>query len=375
MPERAAGLPALPYGSPRLDTMRILPRWNVILIACVVVAGSVACFRSNSYPSSAATEANASHGLQSVTGTCRLSPPRKPCEAFSWQKSNYGPDNRMDIYCFRNSNIGAAASSVLLRSASVATTMSKQILSTPVAGEYKPRPYFALLKNDTIHGPMCKEELFSSQPRSAHCAVVLVGEDGVPGGRRTVLSAKHCLVERPDVCTKRADLDHVVFDYEAPKNGALVVKATSVCTPAVDPKLECVGEYLVLMDIECPAGFTGRPAPIAMATPGGGKVYAIGYPMGLPAKFSGVGDFIKGSAGVFHAELDVQIGNSGSPVFSERHEIVGIIEAVLGDPTCSAGLCRRWNHIDENSRQQVKIIPTNDIPAVLARRAAENGAP
>lgn len=59
-------------------------------------------------------------------------------------------------------------------------------------------------------------------------------------------------------------------------------------------------------------------------------VYTIGYPVGLPLKYAPgahVGD-IKES--LFAANLDVFMGNGGSPVFdSNRHEVIGIV--VHGD--------------------------------------------
>jgi hypothetical protein len=70
-----------------------------------------------------------------------------------------------------------------------------------------------------------------------------------------------------------------------------------------------------------------EPLPLSKKkiTPGR-PVYIIGYPVGLPLKYSpeaSVGDI---SEAYFSADLNVYNGNSGSPVFDrETHEVIGIV--------------------------------------------------
>jgi hypothetical protein len=55
-------------------------------------------------------------------------------------------------------------------------------------------------------------------------------------------------------------------------------------------------------------------------------VYVIGHPVGLPLKYA-AGACVRGIArAYFVADLDVYMGNSGSPVFSsETHEVIGMV--------------------------------------------------
>ncbi|NIM15615.1 MAG: trypsin-like serine protease [Candidatus Aminicenantes bacterium] len=59
-------------------------------------------------------------------------------------------------------------------------------------------------------------------------------------------------------------------------------------------------------------------------------VYIIGYPLGLPLKYSPGASVSEISETHFSADLNVYCGSSGSPVFdSETHEVIGIV--VRGD--------------------------------------------
>jgi hypothetical protein len=56
------------------------------------------------------------------------------------------------------------------------------------------------------------------------------------------------------------------------------------------------------------------------------KVYIIGYPLGLPLKYSPGASVSNISETHFSADLNVYSGSSGSPVFdSETHEVIGIV--------------------------------------------------
>jgi hypothetical protein len=60
------------------------------------------------------------------------------------------------------------------------------------------------------------------------------------------------------------------------------------------------------------------------------KVYIIGYPLGLPLKYSPGASVSDISKAHFSADLNVYCGSSGSPVFdSDTHEVIGIV--VRGD--------------------------------------------
>ena len=55
-------------------------------------------------------------------------------------------------------------------------------------------------------------------------------------------------------------------------------------------------------------------------------VYVIGHPMGLPLKYA-AGARVRGlEEALFAADLDIYMGNSGSPVFDkETHQVIGMV--------------------------------------------------
>jgi hypothetical protein len=58
----------------------------------------------------------------------------------------------------------------------------------------------------------------------------------------------------------------------------------------------------------------------------GKPVYIIGYPVGLPLKYSPEASVGKINEAYFSADLNVYNGSSGSPVFDrETHEVIGIV--------------------------------------------------
>lgn len=66
------------------------------------------------------------------------------------------------------------------------------------------------------------------------------------------------------------------------------------------------------------------------------NLYIIGYPLGLPVKYTDGAKVLKNDANWFTASLDSYEGNSGSPVFSAVNDkVVGILIKGDGDFTIS----------------------------------------
>lgn len=82
-------------------------------------------------------------------------------------------------------------------------------------------------------------------------------------------------------------------------------------------------------------------------------VYVIGHPRGLPLKYA-AGARVRGLTEVlFAADLDIYMGNGGSPVFSAAtHKVVGIV--THGDPRDFRRAGKGWASI---------IYPNPDIPS------------
>ncbi len=80
------------------------------------------------------------------------------------------------------------------------------------------------------------------------------------------------------------------------------------------------------------------------------KVFAIGHPFGLPAKFSGLSPVLSiSSAEHFEVNLDSAGGNSGSPIFDRQKRVVGIL--IEGHPVDTYSdknlICNRVNRCDD----------------------------
>jgi V8-like Glu-specific endopeptidase len=75
-------------------------------------------------------------------------------------------------------------------------------------------------------------------------------------------------------------------------------------------------------------------------------VHVIGHPMGLPLKYA-AGARVRGlEEALFAADLDIYMGNGGSPVFSsDTHQVVGIV--TQGDPRDLRQTSKGWAHWEE----------------------------
>jgi hypothetical protein len=82
-------------------------------------------------------------------------------------------------------------------------------------------------------------------------------------------------------------------------------------------------------------------------------VYVIGHPRGLPLKYA-AGARVRGlKEALFAADLDIYMGNGGSPVFNaDTHDVVGIV--THGDPRDFRWTGKGWASI---------IYPNRDIPS------------
>jgi len=78
-------------------------------------------------------------------------------------------------------------------------------------------------------------------------------------------------------------------------------------------------------------------------------VYVIGHPMGLPLKYA-AGARVRGlDESLFKADLDIYMGNGGSPVFSaDTHQVVGIV--TQGYPKDLRWTGKGWNSIIYTNR-------------------------
>lgn len=208
---------------------------------------------------------------------------------------------------------------------------------------------------DSISDFMCKDEKFSRQKNIAYaCSGFLVGED-------LLVTAGHCAVNIGEIRNQSKDFCEAytwLFDYTAQSNARRIPKKNRfTCKEiiyAVQEEVDGKTHDFALIRLDRKA--KGR-RPLKMSfgqTKNNDSVFMIGHPMGLPMKYTSKAHVFDNQVGrSYYTNLDAFAGNSGSPVFNDRDEVIGVL--VAGNPAAStytdreAG-CDRYNRCDENGR-------------------------
>lgn len=210
---------------------------------------------------------------------------------------------------------------------------------------------------DSMSKFMCKDERFYSEPSLAYgCSGFLVGPD-------LLLTAGHCSTNYEEIFNVEdmyCDAYAWMFDYRSTSE-----MKTNISNVSPDKIYNCkeiiyavADEYEPYRDfalIRLDRPVVGREhLVIASEDPKLGEfVTMLGSPMGMPTKFTSNAIVIENvtSRNVFTTNLDAFTGNSGSAVFNDRNEVVGIL--VSGSPSAATFKdpilgCDRYNHCDEN---------------------------
>jgi len=173
---------------------------------------------------------------------------------------------------------------------------------------------------------LCEGERFFDQPTAAGCSGTLIDRD-------LVLTAGHC-IETDSECEGRL----IVFNYYYVAEGVLE-------TITSDDVYECRERVVVedasgvdygIIQLDRPVDPRYVPAPIRMsdtALEDGSSIIVIGFGSGVPAKIDDGGTVLDGRAhelDFFQGTVDTFHRNSGSGVFNEAGELVGVL--VRGEP-------------------------------------------
>lgn len=348
--------------------------WNgVLLILAALGAGAVEVSSPPQDSSGAEPKLTspACRGWYSPDGPCgtRI---RVPPPSFAKFTAIREDDDRKDFYCLDRGDGPAPAAARIpmgekiaeVKEASVALMFDDQLERDPVTGNYTLRARAHLEVANDVSWPgasqhLCADEAYAKQPRAANCSGVLIAED-------RVVTVRHCLEPSSKgpsgVPRKYHDL-RFVFGFrmaDAQSPTSFTFPAEDVCWPKPSTTFVVVNGKAVVAEIECGTAKARTvatlaqspiaPDPAVSCTPCGctapereACIYAFGYPEGLPAKFSGWGRATNFShPTMFGMQIDVAQGNSGSPIFNARHELVGVLDREGNDSFCESGGCARW---------------------------------
>lgn len=193
----------------------------------------------------------------------------------------------------------------------------------------------------------CDDEPFGTQPVAAFCTGFVVGQD-------LIATAGHCVTDEADLATTA-----FVFGFHMEDDTTAV---TEFDANQVYLGVEIVGQALAgsldhaVIRVDRPITAPGaqrlpvrREGDVAEGTPVG----AIGHPAGLPTKLAfGSDTEVKDSSNsqFFRVNTDTYGGNSGSPVFNTRDNLVeGILVRGYGDFVLDPAGCFRSDTLEDDN--------------------------
>jgi V8-like Glu-specific endopeptidase len=268
------------------------------------------------------------------------------------QAAVFGVDDRQPVYSFsQKANLGRATAIALLTGNSTFTADKKSVD----------------IDVSPLSGTLCSDQKFVSDVSLSYsCTGFLVAPD-------LLVTAGHCVSNHSEVKNETGGYCEVfdwLFDYQAtptsaPRTSGISTEKVYHCKQiiyAVQDEVAPFRDY-ALIQLDRPVldrqPLTISTAPVQMND----AVTMLGYPLGSPLKLSQNAKIILTNplAHSFVTNLDAFDGNSGSPVFNAKNEVIGIL--VAGTPEVSlihddAHACYRYNHCDEDGKNC--LVPDKD---------------
>lgn len=228
------------------------------------------------------------------------------------------------------------------------------------------------LETSSLSDLMCSSERFSKDPSLSYaCTGFLVGPD-------LIATAGHCMVnvgESKNETETYCQAFSWLFDYRNEKDGTtrtedIPADRLYTCKQVVYAAHLEGAPYTDFALVQLTRPVIGREIlklndkPLTPA----GRLKMIGYPLGTPAKLSSGAKILLDhpERSSFITSLDAFEGNSGSPVFNDRNEVVGIlvggtpIESLLEIP---GRKCQVYNRCDEDGKSCTAVQDTSMIPS------------
>ncbi|WP_413290770.1 trypsin-like serine peptidase [Bdellovibrio sp. HCB337] len=170
--------------------------------------------------------------------------------------------------------------------------------------------------------PLCQYEKFLDQSLLGHCSGVLLGPS-------ILLTAGHCVKDKKD-----CDDIYITFGRteEKAKSGSIPKAEVYTCKRILKSVTGYAKDYAL---VELDRSVTqAEPVKIGDANELNEKdsIISLSYPLGLPLKKDS-GEIIRNDLmlNFFTAKIDTFGGSSGSPLFNQKKELVGILSTGTDD--------------------------------------------
>ena len=230
----------------------------------------------------------------------------------------YGEDNRVEIGDSRFAHYAPSIAGLFSKKDFDKSSLKTD---TPTISRYRDLTYYRSYET-------CDETAFRNQPTAATCTGFLVGND-------ILATAGHCVIQygldiKNEVNSNCRDAKWVFnYNVNSEENGKLQFEKDQVydCAKIIRAQYNGDGDFaLIKLDR---ARNNARPLKLNSQKSNyqkGADIFVIGHPTGLPQKFA---DGAKVQSNIydheFNADLDTFGGNSGSPVFNDAGDVIGIL--------------------------------------------------
>lgn len=207
----------------------------------------------------------------------------------------------------------------------------------------------------------CADAKFAQEPQTANCSASLITN-------QHILTAAHCIDKQWE--GYRMQDFYAVFNFKkTDKNQQhYLIKASDVFTLEqeihydFDTTMSKTALDLAIYKLSAVTNY--RPAKLNFKKiRKSDKVFVLGYPLGVPLKLSNDSEIISvgENKNSFRHQLDTFSVNSGSPIFNEDHEIIGVHVRGTGANRDKYGSeCNNWYqgdpHKDYGEANEIKSI-------------------